>query len=404
MQPIVFDDRYEFIPPHRGSLWPWVLERMGPWLVRREYGIHRVTCRGAEHLRTSLDAGHGIILAPNHCRPSDPIIMGELARASGSHLFTMASWSAFRQNWLQNRLIRKTGAFSVYREGMDRKALECATDILVRAERPLVIFSEGMISRTNDRLSVLQEGASFLARSALRQRSRNGQTGEVVIHPVAIKYRFEGDLKATLEPVLNRIETRLSWASQSDRPLRRRIARIAAALLSLKEIEYFDQPQSGSLYQRTARLADHLLNPLEVEWSLSSDNPDVVHRVRQLRTAILPDMVNGEINDQERDRRWRQLADCYLAQQLSLYPSGYLEGKPAVERLLETVERFEEDLTDKASNHPPLEAVIQVDHPISVPARRVRGEQEDPVMTTLRERLETLLSGLAEEIKESRTP
>ena len=89
-------------------------------------------------------------------------------------------------------------------------------------------------------------------------------------------------------------------------------------------------------------------------------------RVRALRAAILPDLVEGGITDAERDRRWRQLARLYLAQQLSLYPAGYLEGSPSIERVLETVERLEEDLTDVATVHRPLAVTVHVGEPIEV--------------------------------------
>ena len=91
-------------------------------------------------------------------------------------------------------------------------------------------------------------------------------------------------------------------------------------------------------------------------------------RVRALRAAILPDLVEGGLTDAERDRRWRQLALLYLAQQLSLYPAGYLEGTPSPERVLETVERLEEDLTDVATVHRPLAVTIRVGEPIEVGA------------------------------------
>ncbi len=89
-------------------------------------------------------------------------------------------------------------------------------------------------------------------------------------------------------------------------------------------------------------------------------------RVRGLRAAILPDLVDGGIDDIERERRWDQLARLYLAQQLSLYPAGYLEGSPSTERVLETVERLEEDLTDVATVHRPLSATITVGEPLEV--------------------------------------
>ena len=53
---------------------------------------------------------------------------------------------------------------------------------------------------------------------------------------------------------------------------------------------------------------------------------------------IMPDMVRGTLTEEERQRRWQQLADLYLAQQASCYPPDYLRTRPSVDRLLETME------------------------------------------------------------------
>ena len=111
-------------------------------------------------------------------------------------------------------------------------------------------------------------------------------------------------------------------------------------------------------------------------------------RVRALRAAILPDLVEGGFTDAERDRRWNQLARLYLAQQLCLYPAGYLEGSPSPERVLETVERLEEDLTDVATVHRPLAVTIRVGEPIEVGA----GDPSPAaLMKEVRTRLEAML-------------
>ena len=46
----------------------------------------------------------------------------------------------------------------------------------------------------------------------------------------------------------------------------------------------------------------------------------ILARVKALRAAILPGMVAENVDEAERSRRWRHLADIYLAQQLSNYP------------------------------------------------------------------------------------
>ena len=59
--------------------------------------------------------------------------------------------------------------------------------------------------------------------------------------------------------------------------------------------------------------------------------------------------------------------------------------------MLETVERYEEDLTDLARPHPPIHAVIAVGDAIEAPATRDRSAESDPIASELRRQLEQLL-------------
>ena len=123
-----------------------------------------------------------------------------------------------------------------------------------------------------------------------------------------------------------------------------------------------------------------------------------IARVKRVRQAIVPEMAGHELSEAERARRWQQLARVYLAQQLDFYPGDYVSSKPTPERILETVERFEEDLTDKARIHRPMEAVIEVGPAIEVSPERDRGAAVDPVLA----RLEADLSGMLKRNAEQR--
>jgi 1-acyl-sn-glycerol-3-phosphate acyltransferase len=400
MHKIIFEEPYEFVPPHCGNIWPRVFGLLLAPLLKKSYGVVDVECRGTALLRESLTAGHGIILAANHSRPCDPFVMGLLARQMSTNLHLMASWSVFKQSRLQTFVARRVGAFSVYREGMDRASLTQAIDTLVDARRPLVIFPEGVISRANDRLGGLMDGTAFMARQAARKRAKVNPDVKVVIHPVAIKYQFLGNLNESIEPVLKEIEDRFTWGSQSHLGLFSRITLIGAALIALKEIEFLGEPQTGSVHDRVGRLVDHLLVPLESEWMKESQNGDVVTRVKNLRTAILPDMVEGDLTDEERDRRWRQLADLYLAQQLWFYPAEYVAEDSPAERILETVERFEEDLTDTTRIHAPLRAIVQVGDAIEVGSDRPKRGLDDPLMVALKNAMQSMLESLSSEVNQ----
>ncbi len=391
MQTVVIDKPYEFVAPYQGRLWPRFLQLFVRRWLSKEYGIERIQWHGLEHLRDSRDAGHGILLAPNHCRPSDPLVVSEMCRQVGVAPFTMASWHLFMEGRFKAFILRRVGAFSVYREGMDRQALQAAIGILEQADRPLVIFPEGVITRTNDRILAMMEGLSFIARSAAKKRAETGK--QVVVHPVAIRYHFHGDITETLHATLDDIENRLSWRPKRDANLVDRIYRVGEALLWLKEIEYFGSPQLGDIPSRLRRLIDGILGPIEQEWIKGASRHEltIVGRVKQLRIAILRDMIGSELSDQERARRWDQLADMYLAQQLGHYPPDYIRSNPTNERMLETVEKFEEDLTDTCRIHRPMSVTVRVGEAIPVSPQRTRGAAEDPLMSQLEQQLHELL-------------
>ena len=396
MHKVVVEKPYAFVPPYPGIGWPAFMQRFARARLRRKFGLVSVTCRGLEHLERSRRAGHGILLAPNHCRPADPFVVFELARQAGVVPYTMASAHLFAHSKVQAWLLERSGVFSVYREGVDRQAVGAAIDILTEAKRPLVIFPEGVITRANERLSALMDGTAFIARSAAKRRAAASPPGAVVVHPVALRYTFRGDVADALEPALRALEARLGWAPQHGLALPERVVKVGAGLLGLKEVEQLGAVQSGTIEERVERLIDHLLVPLEREWAGGKREPTVVGRVKRLRAAVLPAMVAGEVSDAERERRWAQLEAMYLAQQLWCYPPGYVRSRPTRERLLETVERFEEDLNDECRIYRPMSVTVRVGEAIHVPPQRDRTAAEDPVMAAIEAQLEAMIAAMSE--------
>ncbi|MFO0014484.1 MAG: 1-acyl-sn-glycerol-3-phosphate acyltransferase [Planctomycetota bacterium] len=401
MQDIIIEKPYRFIPPHRGRWFPSLMLKTGviPWYLRRYEGV--VSCRleGVDHFRESQRRGYGVLLAPNHCRYADPVVLSYLAREADVLMYAMASWHLFHQSRFQRWAIRTMGAFSVYREGMDRQALDMAVDVLSTNERPLVVFPEGAVFRTNDLLQPLLDGVGFMARTAAKRRAKEGNDKPVVIHPVAIKYVFQGDLKNAVSQTLDTLERRLTWTSLQQEPILKRIHRVTLAMLSLKEIEYIGAPQFGTIVERQDRLVDHLLDPLEEEWLGKPGDGPLIPRIKALRMKIVPELTTGELPNAERDRRWKHLEKIYLAQQVASYPPDYLTPPTTDTRILETVERLEEDLTDRAKVHGPLEVILRVGEAIHVPADRPPRGEEDPIMKSLREDLQRMLDDLADEAR-----
>lgn len=398
MQRTVIDEPYEFVPPVYSEWWPTMLRFILRPYLRKAYGIHSVEVRHAERLKASLAAGHSIMLAPNHCRLSDPVVLGVLGVEADCHLFAMASWHVFKQSRFLQFMTRRMGAFSILREGNDRQAIETAIEILISRRRPLIVFPEGAISRHNDLIEEMMDGPSFIARQVAKRLKKSGQQRQVVIHPVATRYAFNGDVAAAVTPDLEALEKGLTWQPQRQLSIVDRISKIGQALLSLKEIEFAGGARDGNLYERAEKLVEEILNRLEREWQIKDTTGSVTIRVKRIRSAILPDMMAGRVTPEERQRRWRDLAAVYYAQNISHYPRDYiLREKNLPERIVETVERLQEDFTDVMRVHEPYHATIQVGEAIPVGAERLRDELGDPVMAEVRHQLQTMINEMAAE-------
>ncbi len=358
-------------------------------MMRKAFGVASIEIKGQAHLDDSLRAGHGILLTPNHSRPSDPFVIAALGNACRRPVNIMSTWHIFMEGAIQRYLLQRVGIFSVHRESVDRASLRCAEQILHRAAHPLVMFPEAIVSRTNDHMNAFLRGSAFVARRAAHRRQRE-HGGQVVIHPVFIRYRFAGDVQSRVSPVLDEVEQRLGWQAQRSLPLRERVLKIGHALLASKEIEYFGVAKTGSLTVRIAELRDAVLQSTEKQWLRRYRHRDTMARVKAVRMRIFPHLLEPEARPEWQEDLWRTIGDLYFVQQLHCYPEGYLNG-PEPERLLEVVEHFEEDLTDKVRPHYPLHAQVHVGEALLVPAERRVYPHADPLMNTLRERMDHLM-------------
>ena len=91
-----------------------------------------------------------------------------------------------------------------------------------------------------------------------------------------------------------------------------------------------------------------------------------------------------------------QMEDCDLAQQLYHYPPDYITETAPPNRIIETVERFEEDLTGKVTVHGQVEATITVGDAIEVSTSKSSSPREprpdiDPLMAAIEAQLRAML-------------
>jgi hypothetical protein len=236
------------------------------------------------------------------------------------------------------------GAFSVDREGCDRRAMRQAVELMTSG-RWLVVFPEGEIYHTNERLTPLREGVAFMAGTAQKDLDKVGKGRKVWIVPTAIRYRYLEDVTPQLEAAINDLEERMKLKSGKGSPLAQRITRFGDALLTIKEKEQLGKPGDGELAARLKSLVTAILDRNETKWMRKTQSDcSVSLRVKSLRQQLLEIWLDEKVDAEQRGQAKEGLDDVQLVMQLYSYPGDYVLENPSVERMAETIEKFEEDV------------------------------------------------------------
>ena len=335
------------------------------WRLRSEQQIRDVVVYGGQNLTSAVNGGHGVLLAPNHAAHYDSAALYLAADQLKVPLYFMTAWQVFGMapRWERN-LMRRMGAFSVDRESADRQAFKQALTVLKEESHPLVIFPEGDIYHITDRVTPFREGAAAIAVAAARKSDR-----PVSIVPCGIKFFYEEDPTRRLHKLMSELDERLLLRPEPEKSLVDRILRFAAALLAIKEVEYTGKSCVGDLQSRIQNLAQHVLTGLECRHQVEPPE-QIPDRVKSLRQAIIrkvdklkkenPELEKKEVQPEPvvtseqakqalRDiaRHGRDMDDLFFVMQLYSYPGDYLLDNPSIERLAETLDKFEEDVLDR---------------------------------------------------------
>jgi len=301
---------------------------------------------------------------------------------------------------MARHLLPRIGAFPIDREGADLRAFKAGVEILARGRQPLVIFPEGEVYHVCDRLTPLREGAVAFATSAARRRADSGRT--VWIVPTAIKYRFlDGhDPTPALREVMDRLEARFTWWPRSDRPLVERIYGYAEGLLSLKELEILGESKAGPLKGRIVGLRDAILDRIEDRRVGKRRADSVPVRVKELRKVCLEALRRPGVTPEEARATRSDLNDLFVALQLFSYPGDYVREDPTLERIAETLLKFEQDTMGAEAAVPrgPRRAIVRFGEPIDVAARLAELGKPRVVVGRITEELASRIQGLLDAI------
>src|SRR3954451_9261255 len=227
-----------FWAPKPSRFWNVALEPVRKHYLHRFYGISSVEIVGAERipqLKRMIDSpDDGVLIAPNHSHDSDPHVMIDVGHQLGRQLYFMAAWQVvLAHKGIDGWVMQRFGAFSVDREGCDRRAMRQATELLTTG-KSLVVFPEGEIYHTNERLTPLREGVAFMAITAQRDLDKSAARVEdeapaeprlshdsarqgprppshpvhrqIWVVPTCIKYAYEEDITPKLEAAVTNLE------------------------------------------------------------------------------------------------------------------------------------------------------------------------------------------------------
>lgn len=361
---------YEFLPPRLDRRLVGLVRPYRSRLLRREHLVRSIEVRGVERLRDLLNRGDGILVAPNHSDRADGLVLLELADRVGRPFCAMAAHQIFAgsggvRRWLFPRL----GIFPVDREGTDLAAFKAGVDILTTAANPLLVFPEGEVYHTADRLTPIRDGAAAMATTAAKRVAESGRT--VWIVPMGLKYRFldETDPRPEFARIVDRLEDRFGLWRDDRQPLIERIYQVAEATLILKEWEHLGSIGEGPLPPRLCRLTTHLLDAIGERRQRVRKVDPVPVRVKDLRRCCLDDLAGSPTPEVARQAR-RDLHDIFVAIQAYSYPGNYMREGPTWERVSEVLMKLEEDVLGAAVGAPrgDRRAILAIGEPIDAGA------------------------------------
>ena len=355
-----------------------------------------VEVHGLENIRRAVAEDRGVLVTPNHPGHADCYAFSAAADHLGCNFYFMIAWQVFQRGGrIRRRALRHHGCFSVDREGTDMRAFRQAVEILQSSPHPLVVFPEGEVYHIGERVTPFREGPAAMALLAARKGKR-----PVVCVPCAIKYHYVEDPTPELLELMDQLERAVLWRPRPELTLPERIYRLAEALLALKELEFLGHTGSGTVPERIAKLIENMLRRLDRRYEIDSTALTVPERVKTLRHKAIERMEGLAEDDPQRRRCGEDLDDLFTVVQAFSYPGDYVSQKPSIERIAETLDKFEEDVlrAPTATIRGRRKATVGFGRPIPVEAERGKKVAAPALTRLLEERVQALMDQTPEPV------
>lgn len=340
---------YKFVPPRPNRL---VIALAQLYVGKialpgKRHQISELKVEGAEEIRKAQAVdGARFVLLPNHSTHSDPQVMAEVCRRLGIRPSFMAAYDVFARSKLQSWIMQRTGAFSVDREGSDRKSMKCATEIVVQGDYPLILFPEGNVYLCNDQVTPFAEGAAYIA---LRAQKSVGEQAPVYAVPVSMKFTYLEDIRDAVCDTLANIALSFDTVFDRGAPFADELKRISVTALAryLKQRGHIPPDGKADVDHQIEHAAEQIITSLEAKIGLRPrSGDDLTTRVRKIRAAVHAVRTDAEREvDHRAANHWAD--EAMLALRILGYRGGYMASRPTLDRVAETVARLREDVHSK---------------------------------------------------------
>jgi 1-acyl-sn-glycerol-3-phosphate acyltransferase len=357
-----------FIPPRPSPLVLGLTRWLLPACLRSQ-DVVGVEYRPADLQRLRDLGDQRVAIFPNHPTGTDPAVLYHLAKAVGQPFHFLAAREAFDAYWgFWGWLLQHNGAYSIIRGTADRAAFKMTRQLLAQPAARLVVFPEGETYSQNDSLLPFHSGITQLLFWTLDDLREAGITDPLYVLPVALKYRFIGEMRPALVAVLTRLESALGLdpyqpAAPADAPpvptppdqpyadLYPRVRRLGSTVVARLEQEYAVKPEpDADLSARMNRLKLAILEHVAEALHVPLRDEPLPDRVRSLVNAVY--QVTDEepqplcwydrhLRDERRRRALPLMRDLdRVANWIAVY-DGYVAQRPSPERLADLIRRLE---------------------------------------------------------------
>ncbi len=329
-------------------------------ILRRHENVTSVEVNGLQHVRDAIEAGHGLLIVANHPTHADWLTIYEALDQLRRPCYVMTTWQVFQMAGPIVRMqYRQHGCFSIDRDGADRQAFRCSVDILANSSDPLVIFPEGEVYHTGDRVAPFREGPATIAQAAVKRSGR-----PIACVPCALSYRYTSSPLPELLDVMECVERKLDLTVDPSLGLVERIYRAGdAATGKLEEQHLGERHPELPLRERLPQLVGAILTELDNRYGIQTERWAAGERIKLLRQKVInrrEELLQAQRHETDADGKpgksketfsgpVQELVDrdtekLFQALQICSYPSGYLRANPTLERIAETIDKLEEDI------------------------------------------------------------